>query len=262
MKLAISNIAWEQHNDTRVLQILRDGGVQGIEIAPTKIWPDWSGATPEAAKEYRQFLENEGFEVPAMQAIVFGRPDLQVFQAETHAAFCGHMRLVADLAAAMETKVLVFGAPKNRKRGQIAMREAMKVAADLFQKIGDICDQRDCCIGWEHNPVEYACDFVTNVADAREFVDLVNHPGVQLHLDSGGMQMCGGNIVDVIHTAGPFCHYHISEPMLAPIDGGQVDHRSALEALKTIDYSHWVSIEMKTVEDVAASVQAAMSFLP
>ena len=39
MKLAISNIAWDRHDDLTIFEMLRKFGVQGVEIAPTKIWP-------------------------------------------------------------------------------------------------------------------------------------------------------------------------------------------------------------------------------
>jgi sugar phosphate isomerase/epimerase len=57
--------------------------------------------------------------------------------------------------------------------------------------------------------------------------------------------MCGGEIDEMIHNAGEFVHYHISEPMLEPISDGVVDQKSGIETLRTIDYKEWVSIEMK-----------------
>ncbi len=245
MKLAISNIAWERHYDPQVLQKLREYGVTGIEVAPTKIWPDWEDASQQSAELYRKRMADEGFEIPAMQAILFGRSDLQLFDPKSHKAFLEHISLVADIAAGLGAKVLVLGAPKNRKRGQISMTIAMDIAGDFLHKAGEICFERGCYIGLEHNPIEYCCDFITNVADARELIDLIDHPGVQLHLDSAGIHMCGGDIGTVIKSIGSFVHYHASEPMLEPIAGGVVDHKKAVSALNEIDYSRWISIEMK-----------------
>lgn len=248
MKLAISNIAWEVHNDMSLLAELSKLGVQGIEVAPSKIWPQWQGATEAAAQQYRKFMQEHGFTIPSMQAILFGKPELQVFDKTTHAAFLEHVKLLADIAAALGAKVLVFGAPKNRKRGQLSIQDAMAQASDLLRRMGEICHANGCCIGLEANPAEYACDFITNVADARQLVDMIDHPGVQLHLDVAGMHMCGGNVAEVIQSAGEICHFHISEPMLAPIADGVVDHASAAAALKASAYPHWLSIEMKQVE--------------
>ena len=258
MKLAISNIAWQQHDDAEILSGLRDRGVRGIEIAPTKIWPEWQGANSEQAALYRRQLLDEGFEVPAMQAILFGRPELQVFDSSSHAAFVDHIKLVADLAAALGVKVLVFGAPKNRVRGQLSTHDAMTRAADFFRDVAEVCHSRECCIGLEHNPVEYGCDFVTNVADAKELVSRVDHPGFQLHLDSAGIHMCGPDMSDVIRSAKDFVHFHISEPMLEAVSGGEVDHRLAADTLRAVGYTGWVSIEMKLVSEINLLYQSVV----
>jgi len=251
MKLAISNIAWEKHDDLDILAGLHDHGVRGIEVAPTKVWPEWEGADVKQAAMYRKKLSSLGYEIPAMQAILFGRPDLQLFDRNCYESFFDHMKKVADLAAELGAGVLVFGAPRNRVRGQLSTRDAMQQAADFFSDAAEICYQRQCCIGLEHNPAGYGCDFVTNVADARELVDQVAHPGFQLHLDSAGIHMCGPDMEAVIRQAGKFVHYHISEPMLEPVADGEVDHERAAELLGNIGYTGWVSIEMKLVPETA-----------
>jgi len=245
MKLAISNIAWERHDDPIVLELLSANGVSGIEVAPTKLWPDWSNASHQQANEYRKVMLERGFELPAMQAILFGKPELQLFDKTSHTAFLEHMKFVADLANGFGSKVMVFGAPKNRKRGQIPYSQAMEIAAEFFYKAGEICQAHKCCIALEHNPVEYGCDFATNVLDAKELVEKVNHQGFKLHIDSAGIHMCGGDIAEMIRSADKFVHYHISEPMLEPIFNGVVNQQKGINTLKEISYQEWVSIEMK-----------------
>lgn len=264
MKLAISNIAWDRHDDPGILELLRVNGVSGIEVAPTKLWPDWSTASHNKAQEYKKVMNGQGFDIPAMQAILFGKPELQLFDTASHADFLEHIKLVADLASGFDSKVLVFGAPKNRKRGQLPYSQAMEIATEFFYKVGDICEAHDCCMGLEHNPVEYGCDFVTNVLDARELVEKVNHNSFKLHVDSAGLHMCGDNISEMIHKAGEFVHYHISEPMLEPIYGGVVEQKKGIDTLKSINYEHWVSIEMKqpsSVELLQKSLESVKKIL-
>ena len=72
--------------------------------------------------------------------------------------------------------------PKNRRKAQLSTNEAVNYAAEIMQEIGDICSEFGLCIG--RNPIEYGCDFITNAAYARDFVDLIDSPGIQLHLQS------------------------------------------------------------------------------
>ena len=245
MKLAISNIAWEQHDESNILNLLKANGVTGIEVAPTKLWQDWKGASYKKAREYKNIYEDQGFELPAMQSILFGKPELQLFDKTSHKSFLEHIKLVADLANGFGSKVMVFGAPKNRKRGQVPYSEAMKIAKEFFYKAGEICAENDCCIGLEHNPVEYGCDFATNVLDAKELVEKVSHQGFKLHIDSAGLHVCGGDISEMIKNAGEFVHYHMSEPMLEPLFNRTVDQKRGINTLKEVGYKGWVSIEFK-----------------
>src|SRR5450830_1280478 len=121
MKLAFSNIAWSAAEDADVLAILADQKIQGVEVAPTRLWPNWEGASPQAAAAYARTMKEAGFETPSMQSLLFGREDLQVFgSAHQQADLLEHLTRVAELAAAMQAKVLVFGSPKNRDRGQLS----------------------------------------------------------------------------------------------------------------------------------------------
>ncbi|MGF1449616.1 MAG: sugar phosphate isomerase/epimerase family protein [Opitutales bacterium] len=248
MQLAISNIAWSAEDEAALLPQLQARGVRGIEVAPTKIQPSWDAITPESVREYRTRLDDAGLHIPALQAIVFGRADLQFFDPQTHAAFGEHIRRVAGIAHQLGAQVLVFGAPKNRKRGQIAFHEAWSMAVEFGGKLAEICQAEGVVLGWEHNPVEYGCDFVTNHADARGLVDAIGSPGLQLHLDAAGLHLCGGDIARQIAEVGPFCHYHASEPMLEPLTGDSVGQAQALRAVAATGCVEWVSIEMKTPE--------------
>ena len=87
MKLAASNIAWERHDDPRILKLLENYRVLGIEIAPTKLWPEWKGASYQKASNYKKKMKACGFHLPAMQAVLFGKPELQIFNKESHSDF-------------------------------------------------------------------------------------------------------------------------------------------------------------------------------
>ena len=244
-KFAVSNIAWTSHDDPAIFALLQKYGVAGIEIAPSKIWPQWIGASQASAAEYRKRLADRGFCVPAMQSLLFGIPNLSVFDESSHARFLEHMKLVAEIAEGLGAKVLVFGSPKNRRRGSLSYFRARETAVPFFRKLGVICRDHGCVLGIEANPAEYCCDFLTNTAGVAEFVQIVDSAGVRLHFDAGAAKINGENIAEVLDSAGDLCHFHISEPQLAPAGADPEFFRVAFEALKKSRYPHWVSIEMR-----------------
>lgn len=260
---SVSNIAWGRHDAPAIFQLLSKYGVNGIEIAPSKIWNDLERVTPAEAKEYRSILADHGFSVPAFQAILYGCPDLQVFDKATHEAFLKRIQLIAELASYLGAKILVFGAPKNRRRNGLEYDDAFMRACEFFRKAGALVAEYGCALGIEANPVEYQCDFMTCTADAERLVMAVDSPGVVLHIDSGATAMTHERIEDVLTKRQiAFEHYHISEPMLDNSETSRkVDHLSAFRALKKIHYRGAVSIEMKSQDPEYENLEKALGFI-
>lgn len=268
MKLAISNIAWEAGDLPAILPILREAGVGGVEIAPTKLWPEWKGANAAAAREHAAMLADSGFEVPALQSLLFGRPDLKIFGSEdTRAATLVHLQACAEIAAAMGAGTMVFGSPGNRDRGSLACAAADDIATPFFLKAAHICSDYGVVLGLEPNPEQYRCNYLTRWREAERMVRMVDHPGLRLHLDTACIHLGGDDPVEAIRTAaGIASHFHISEPFLAEIDGVAFEHRRIGDALSASDYAGWLSIEMKTTpapqESVKRSVAKVLNWYP
>jgi sugar phosphate isomerase/epimerase len=261
MKLAVSNIAWDLSEQAPVCSILRAQRVQGIEMAPTKLWPDWQGAEPSAAHSVQADLEQQGFVVPALQAILFGKPDLQLFSTDTaRAATLNHLRRVAALAGALGARVLVFGSPKNRQRGALTVAQAVAQAVVFFREAGQICAEFGVQLGIEPNPAMYDCDFLTHWYEAAELVRTVAHPAVRLHLDTACIHLAGDDPVEAIAEGADItCHFHISEPQLADFTQPQVDHARIGQALLTSGYHGWLSIEMRRSAEPLTSIAEAVA---
>jgi len=253
MRLAVSNIAWPAEADETAAEVLKANGVEGIEIAPTKYWPNPLEATAESLAERRQWWEDRGLTIVAFQALLYGRSDLTIFgnegkRRETRDYLCR----IIDLADNVGAHVLVFGSPKNRKRGDVALAEAEQIATGFFREVGRHAQERGVDLCLEANPVEYGCDFVVNSREAIRFVERVAQPGFGLHLDTGGMTLAGDPPESTLLEAGSrWKHFHISEPYLAPIGTNTTDHKAFKRWLQQSGYNRWISIEMKQADEGA-----------
>jgi sugar phosphate isomerase/epimerase len=252
IRLAISNLAWPVEADAAVAGVLKRCGGGGVELAPTKVWPKPLEVSETAAREYRGWWEQHGLRVVALQAILFGRPDLTLFEsdekrAETQAYLAGMCRLAGWLGA----EVLVFGSPKNRLIGAMPPAVTGSVAGEFFRRVGEAAAKCGTAVCIEPNPVEYGCDFITCSAEGVRLVERVNHPGFGLHLDAGGMTLSNDPSELLTRQGRMLRHFHISEPHLQPIGRARVDHAGLAAALRAGGYERWVSIEMKPVPDMA-----------
>ena len=79
LPLAISNIAWSPSDDQKVVKLMRRHGFAGVEVAPTKYWPNPLAAPRAAVDEVRTFWEGEGMAVVAIQSLLFGTSGMELF---------------------------------------------------------------------------------------------------------------------------------------------------------------------------------------
>lgn len=263
MKLAVSNIAWSTAIDEDVLAALQSAGVGGVEVAPTRWWPDWKGVSPESGTTFRESYAARGFTIPALQAILFARPEDKLFGTDVQReGLVNHLRMCADLASALGASSLVFGAPKNRELNGIPVDQAFDMAREVFATVGDYYAQRGVCLCLEANPPQYGCQFMTNSVDAGKVVKAVNSPGIGLHLDTACMHLAEENIAEAIQrNFDVLRHFHASEPFLGSFDAPVVDHATASRVLRSLGYSGWVSLEMRETDPPLAGVTRAVDFL-
>jgi len=250
MKLALSNIAWPVEQDTDVAAMLLRHGVTEIEIAPTKIWPAPLEASPAEVSAYRRSWEDRGMRIVAAQALLFGQPELAIFRDEaTRRRTLDYLDSIVHLCADLGAEALVFGSPKNRFVGGLDANEIERIAGEFFGALGDIAERHGTAVVMEANPPQYGADFVTRAAEAVELVRRVDRPGFRLHLDTACMTLADDRFDEVLAAGrGYLHHFHVSEPFLAPIGTGKVDHARFARALRACGYNRWCSIEMKMVE--------------
>ena len=76
MKTAISNIAWEPELDKSMYTFLQNVGVDGIEIAPTRIFPNNPYEYKSEVSEFSKKLwQQYRLKVASIQSIWFGHSE-------------------------------------------------------------------------------------------------------------------------------------------------------------------------------------------
>lgn len=263
MKLAISNIGWKREDDAAVADVMRNAGVTGVEIAPTAVWPEPLTASPEELRAHRTWWSDRGIQIVALQALLYGHPELTLFGApEPRAAMLRHLTGMMDIAAALGAGPLVFGSPANRAVGDLPASRAHEIATEFFREAGARAAERGVALCVEPNPPAYKCDFVTTVADGLALVRDVASPGFGLHVDAGALALNDEPIASTIGAAaGAMRHFHASEPFLAPLGSGTANHETCAEALRASGYRGWVSLEMRQPADGLDGVRRSLDLL-
>jgi len=253
MKIAISNIAWDMSEQDAIKRLMLERNVRGVEIAPTKVWNDPRTVSAEEMRSYRRYWEDSGIDIIALQSLLFGHPEMTIFDgAEQREKTKEYLRRMIDIAAELGAKVLVFGSPKNRSAGYRNNEDSWRIAVKFFRNLGEYAHSKGVFFCIEPNPRKYDCTFVCDTDEALKLVQAVNDPGFRLHLDEAILTL-NGEAIDRSIASGKnyLCHFHISQPQLLPVGRGDVDHQTFARVLKELDYDRWTSVEMRASDGTA-----------
>ncbi len=260
MNLAFSNIAWTSDEEAGALLLLNRYGVTQIEAAPARLWKDPSLIKPLDAIETKKAFEAKGFSISGFQAILFGRPELQLFQEASRDALACYLIHIATLCAAVGGKYLVFGAPKNRWiPEEMDRQEAFEVAVAFFKKFSPCFHQLGVSLGIEANPKAYEGNFCTTAEEVIHLVREVNTPGMHWHLDTGELAMNEEHIPDVLVANKDLIRsFHISQPFLSDFKEPWPGHAVVANFLKESSFKGALSIEMKRQPSGIEAIQNAL----
>ena len=258
MKLALSQIAWRSEHEEAIAQRMPSWGFYGVELVPAKLGADPFKVPDATVIACQRFWQSHGISPIAMQSLLYGRPDLQLFNPD-----CSRLRAylvgIIRLASRLDVPILVFGSPKNRVRGAISLRKARAIARSFFRELGEIAAAHNVCLCLEANPPQYGCDFITTSQEALELVQEVDSPGFGLHVDCGAMFLADEPFEQLVALVPWIRHVHLSAPQLGPLGPGAIDYRAILQMLH--DYEGWISLEMRSSEAPLPMVEAACQYI-
>lgn len=246
MKLAISNIAWTAEQDSQVYELMQANGFNGLEIAPTRIFPEKPYDKLEEARNWAENVKKKyNLCIPSMQSIWFGRTENIFGTEEEFSTLVDYTRRAIDFAAVIGCENLVFGCPRNR----IIQKETdLAVGIKFFRIIGNYAASKGVIIGMEANPPIYSTNYINDTESALDLIRQVESDGFKLNLDIGTMIYNQERAKILAGKVEMINHVHVSEPRLKPVEKRRL-HQEIVDILVDEGYQRFVSVEMGYVED-------------
>ena len=250
INFAISNIAWDNTIDEEIYNLLYKLGINGLEIAPTRIISDKPYEKENIKKAQKIFTEIKSkynLQIVSMQSIWFGHCE-NIFENDYSYNILKEYTYQAILyAEAIGCKNLVFGCPKNRNMTN--KNEQLKIAIKFFNEIGDYALKHNVFIALEPNPPIYNTNFINKTTEAINFIKQLSTTGVKINFDLGTVIEKKEDINILKNNIKYINHIHISEPNLNKIENRKI-HSELFKLLKELKYDKYVSIEMKKQEKI------------
>lgn len=257
MKISASDIGWKSEYDEQMYNLMADKGIQGLEIAPTRIFPeDPYSHREQAAKWARALKADFGLAVSSMQSIWYGRNENIFVSKQEREVLLEYTKKAMEFAEAVECKNLVFGCPRNRNVPQGA---DVSVAEEFFGILGEYALEHNTVLAMEANPPIYNTNYCNNTLQAYELVKRVNSRGFKINLDVGTM-IAQQEDETVVHSVMNYInHVHISEPGLVLPQEREL-HEGIARVLSDNDYDGYISLEVKT-QDNSENVKKALEYI-
>lgn len=247
MKFAICNETWQNVPFSDTCAAIAEAGYEAVEIAPFTLREDPWQLTLSAARELGNMAARAGLEVVGLHWLLV-KPDglhLTSPDAETRRRTVEFGRHLVRLSAAMGGRVLVWGSPKQRSvEPDWDRADAVKRAADVVREIAGEAQQHGQTIAME--PLARRLTNFLNTADeTSDFIKLVDHPAVKLHLDVMAMSDEGAPVTDIMRGhLGHTVHFHANDANQRGPGFGEVDFRPLLKTLLEERYDGFVSVEV------------------
>ena len=254
MKLSVTNLAFPRGDVLKFAPQLVQSGITAVEIAPTMLWPNAPNVNSEV-REFASRAQDLGLQVSAIQSLLYGHTEFQLFDRTSWPSFRNHIRGMLRVAKELGAQVAVFGSPKNRIRGNIPESDAHVIAADFFHSIIPYLEEMGIVLTLEPNAPAYGADYLVYYRDVIELVELVDSSYIQPQLDTGCLDMVNDDSVRGIFQRSP-AHVHVSAAGLAAPPAG-VDHLAISNALHQSGYVGWVTLEM--LQQAADSAMTTLS---
>lgn len=259
-RLSISNLAWSDTPVESIAPLLREAGMDGVELAPTAVWADAPKVPAKLVRAYADRWRDEGLAVSGIQSLLYGHPELRLFDRACWPSLREHLTRAVELAHELDAHIAVFGSPRNRIRGHIGHEQADAMCEEFFEGLIPALEGSDVVLTLEPNAPAYGADYLTHYGDVVAMSDAIATPWIQPQVDTGCLVMVGEDPAAAITTRTP-THVHVSAPSLLP-PPGPVDHEAVRDALEVAGYEGWVVLEMlRTASEQQESAIGAARWL-
>jgi sugar phosphate isomerase/epimerase len=247
MKFAVCNELFEGFDAALCLQMARQMGYTGLEVAPFTLGPTVAEIPGYRRADYRQRVSDAGMEIIGLHWLLAKTEGFHLTTADAavRQRTADYFRQLVALTHDLGGSFMVLGSPAQRNfPPTMTHDQAMVHAAEVLHGIVPELEGASVRLAIEPlGPQEG--NFLNHASQARQLIDMIDSPWVRLHLDVKAMSSEGIPIEQIIRdNADYLIHFHANDPNRLGPGMGEVRQQPIFQALSDIGYGGWVSVEV------------------
>jgi D-psicose/D-tagatose/L-ribulose 3-epimerase len=240
MKFGVNTFIWSGTFDPSnfgLLPTIKEAGFDGVEIPllrPKEL----------QAASIRKAVEANGLETNCCTALVDGH-SLISDSSDIRRRTQQHLKDVAKAAAEAGAKIVCgpLYSPVGYLPGRRRTGDEWKWAVEGFQAVGETLAAHQVTFAIE--PLNrFETYFLNTAADAAQLAKEIGHPNIGILFDTFHANIEEKNIAAGYTTVGPYLkHVHTCENDRGIPGSGHVEWKEVFQALRSLDYDGWLTIE-------------------
>jgi sugar phosphate isomerase/epimerase len=247
LNYAICNETFEGWDHARVCARAAELGYTGLELAPFTLAPRITDVSAPRRAELRKQAEAAGVKIIGLHWLLAKTEGFHLTSADaaTRRRTGEYLAELARAAADMGGDILVLGSPAQRNLpADMTPEQGQANALDTLRHCLPVLERTGVYLCLEPlTPAE--TNFMTRAAHAVALAQELAHPFVKLHLDVKAMSAEAAPAPDVIRANRQFLHhFHANDANRRGPGFGSTDFKPIFRALKDVNYSGWVSVEV------------------
>ncbi len=244
-KYSICNEIFNGWSLDKISKFIKPLGYDSLEIAPYTICEDVSNLSPAKRLELKRLMEDNGVVCSGLHWLFVSPKGLHITTSDKNIRKKSweYFKKLIDFCEEIGGKFLVLGSPQQRKSEGTSTKEAVINLKKGLLEIAPFAQKHNVLILLE--PIAKDCDVIISMVEAVNLVKEINHPSIQTMLDIHHSINDPEPIDKLVYKYSQYIkHIHINE-----LDGnipgsGDTDFLPILNAIKNINYKHWISLEV------------------
>jgi D-psicose/D-tagatose/L-ribulose 3-epimerase len=240
MKFGVNTFIWSATFDPShfgLLPPIKEAGFDGVEI-PLLRPKDLQAASIRKAIEANDLGCNCCTVLVDGLSLISDSPDIRRRTRQ-------HLQEVAKAAAEAGAKIVAgpLYSPVGHLPGRRRTGDEWKWAVEGFQAVGETLAAHDVTFAIE--PLNrFETFFLNTAADAAQLAKEIDHPNIGILFDTFHANIEEKNIAAGYRTVGPYLkHVHTCENDRGIPGSGHVEWKEVFQALRSLDYDGWLTIE-------------------
>lgn len=246
-RYAICNETFEGWEWDKICSLCSSLGYQGLEVAPFTLAPRIGQVGQDRRRELRTIAERHGLHLFALHWLLAKTEGFQVTSPDpkvrrTTAEYLGEL---AQACADLGGDRMVFGSPLQRNIPEgLNQEQTNALFLDTLRQLIPHLEKTGVTFLLEPlGPAE--TNYMNTAREAVELLETLNHPLFGLHLDVKALTADEAAPADLIRKhANRMGHFHANDANRKAPGMGETDFLPIMKALKDVQYSGYVSIEV------------------